>query len=73
VELLDHLQASNNRLGRWEKLSEEERDELSLYCWSLQTSEPPALIADRANAIWGNLGPGAPGRQRFRRRPRPTT
>jgi hypothetical protein len=71
VELLDHLQASNSRLGRWERLSEEERDELSLFCWSLSTTDQPRPIADRASTIWGSLGASGPGKKRFRRRARP--
>jgi hypothetical protein len=55
VELLDHLEASSNRLGRWDRLSRDERDELSLYCWSLKTSEPASLIPDRSNALWGQF------------------
>jgi hypothetical protein len=64
VELLDHLHASSARLSRWDRLSEEERDELSLYCWSLKTSEPSSMILDRADTIWGSLGTGPAARRR---------
>jgi hypothetical protein len=64
VELLDHLEASGSRLGRWDRLSTEERDELSLYCWSLKTSEPSSMISDRASTIWGSLGTGPAARRR---------
>ena len=70
IELLDHVEASNARLGRWEKLSREERDELSLYCWALQTSRPSSLVSARAETMWGSLKatPNARGRRRFARR-----
>jgi hypothetical protein len=64
VELLDHLHASGARLGRWDKLSNEERDDLSLYCWSLKASEPSTMISDRAGTIWGSLGNGPSARRR---------
>jgi hypothetical protein len=55
LELLDHLEASGSRLGRWDRLSTEERDELSLYCWSLKTNGPSSMIWNRANAMWGRF------------------
>jgi hypothetical protein len=64
VELLDHLHSSGARLGRWDRLSDEERDELSLYCWSLKTREPSSMISDRAGTIWGSLGTGPAARRR---------
>jgi hypothetical protein len=69
VELLDHLEATNGRLGRWEKLSKEERDDLSLYCWSLKTSKPNTFISNRAETMWGSFKSTATsGRRRFSRR-----
>jgi hypothetical protein len=69
VELLDHLESSGSRLGRWDRLSTEERDELSLYCWSLKTSEPSTMIWDRASAMWGSFkSTASPGRRRPDRR-----
>lgn len=69
VELLDHLEASGSRLGRWDRLSQDERDELSLYCWSLKISAPSILIWDRANAMWGRFRTtGSATRRRSERR-----
>jgi hypothetical protein len=64
VELLDHLEASGSRLGRWDRLSRDERDELSLYCWSLKTSAPSTLISDRSNALWGRFRTTKPASRR---------
>lgn len=64
VELLDHLHTSGGRFGRWDKLSNEERDELSLFCWSLKTSGPSTMIFDRASTIWGSLGSSPSARRR---------
>ena len=70
VELLDHLEMSGSRLGRWNRLSSDERDELSLYCWSLKTNEPSSLIVDRASAMWGRFAAtSGSGRRRSERRP----
>jgi hypothetical protein len=70
VELLDHLEASSSRLGRWDRLSNEERDELSLYCWSLKTSKQPGMIWDRASAMWGSFkATTSHSRRRSDRRP----
>jgi hypothetical protein len=49
AELLDHLHGGNSRLARRNRLSEDQLDELSLYCWSLQRKEPaPAPAPDPA-------------------------
>ena len=69
VELLDHLEVSGSRLGRWDRLSKDERDELSLYCWSLKTREPSSLISNRATAMWGRFRTtGSTSRRRSERR-----
>lgn len=69
VELLDYLETSGSRLGRWDRLSNDERDELSLYCWSLKTSNRRSLIWDRASAMWGSFKTtSASGRRRPDRR-----
>jgi hypothetical protein len=69
VELLDYLETSGSRLGRWDRLSNDERDELSLYCWSLKTSNKRSLIWDRASAMWGSFkNTSASGRRRPDRR-----
>ena len=71
LELLDQLQTANRRFGRRSRLSDDELDELSLYCWMLQTSKPRELVSERADELWGSLRAGTPtGRQRFRRRAR---
>jgi hypothetical protein len=73
IELIDHVEASNARLGRWEKLSKDERDELSLFCWSLKTSRPSELVSTRAETMWGSFKVAAtPSKRRFSRRSRVT-
>jgi hypothetical protein len=48
AELLDHLHTSNHRFARRNRLSDEELDELSLYCWVRHRCGPGTLAADEA-------------------------
>jgi hypothetical protein len=64
VELLDQVQTSNRRLGRRSRLSREQVDELSLYCWTLQSSQPNRLVWDRSSDLWGSMRTNAPTRRR---------
>jgi hypothetical protein len=74
VELLEHLHASNRGLGRRDRLSDEEMDELSLHCWTLQRNEASGVLWGRARELWGGLGTGpAPSVARTRRRSRPSS
>jgi hypothetical protein len=62
---------SNRRLGR-RRLSDHQLDELSLYCWTLQRSNPTGLLWGRARELWGGSRRGAasadsPSRRRARR------
>ena len=40
LELLEHLQTGNRRLARRDRLSREQLEELSLYCWTLKSTAP---------------------------------
>src|SRR4051794_35998778 len=66
VELLGHLRATNDHLGRRARLSDDQLDELSLYCWRLSRTESTVLVCDRARDLWTGLGTRAQAR-----RPRP--
>jgi hypothetical protein len=47
AELVAHLDDRDRRLGRG-RLSEEQCDELQLYCW--------ALHKERSGGLWGTVG-----------------
>jgi len=68
VELLDHLEASNRRLRRWHRLSTQEVEDLSLYCWSLKSNGSKRPLWSRSGAFWdgfkGTASSGRPGRRR---------
>ncbi len=70
AELLSYLKGKNRRLGP-RRLSDEQFDELSLYCWALQAGNPKGLLWGRARELWGGsrLGPPRAG-QGSSRRPR---
>jgi hypothetical protein len=40
-------------------LSDEQFDELSLYCWTLQRTNPTGLLWGRARELWGGSRRGA--------------
>jgi hypothetical protein len=44
---------TNRRFGRSRRLTEEQLDELSLYCWTLQRTNPTGLLWGRARELWG--------------------
>jgi hypothetical protein len=73
AELLDHLHRSNHRFARRNRLSEEQLDELSLYCWTLQKLElrQPERYEpeqDPARVLWGGFRTATlPARARSRR------
>jgi len=74
VELLEHLHASNRGLGRRDRLSDDELDELSLYCWTLQRKQANGVLWGRARELWGGLGTSPePARPRTRPRSRPSS
>jgi hypothetical protein len=57
-------------LGRVRRLTDEQFEELSLYCWTLQQRNPTGLLWGRARELWGGARLAAAGReQRARRRP----
>jgi hypothetical protein len=58
AELLRHLTATNQRLGPLRRLSDKQYDELSLYCWTLQQSNPTGMLWGRARTLWGTSGTG---------------
>lgn len=65
------MKASNRRLPRGRKLTEEQLDELSLYCWTLQQSNPTGVLWGRARELWGRSQLGAArGGSALRRRAR---
>jgi hypothetical protein len=68
AELLNHLHAANRRLSRGRRLTDDQLDELSLFCWSLQLNNPPGLLWGRARELWGGARQTRPG---LRRHPRP--
>jgi hypothetical protein len=70
VEMLACLHETSRRLGRFRRLSEEQMDELSLYCWTLQQSKPTGMLFGRARELWGAAPRGRPGRFSGSRRER---
>jgi hypothetical protein len=70
VELLGHLQTRSRRLGWRDRLSDAQRDELSLYCWTLQRDSSTDVLWGRARELWGSARISSRGRSGFRRRPR---
>jgi hypothetical protein len=64
VELLACLHETNRRLSRSRRLSDEQMDELSLYCWSLQRSKPTGMLFGRARELWGGAPRRRPGARR---------
>jgi hypothetical protein len=62
VELLACLHEVNRRLGRSRRLSQDQLDELSLYCWTLQQSKPVGMLWGRARELWGGAPRSRPGR-----------
>jgi hypothetical protein len=70
VELLGHLQARSRDLGRRDRLSDEQLDELSLYCWTLQRDSANEQLWGRARELWGGTRITPRARSGFRRRSR---
>ena len=71
AELLTYLKRRSRRLGPGRRLSHEQFDELSLYCWALQASNPKGLLWGRARELWGGSRTGPPSAsQGSSRRPR---
>jgi hypothetical protein len=66
VELLACLHESNRRLGRLRRLSEDQMDGLSLYCWTLQQTRPTGMLWGRARELWGGAPRARPGPRRSR-------
>jgi hypothetical protein len=56
LELIEHLHMSNRRLARRDRLSPEQLDELSLYCWTLKSARSTRLMWDRSDGLWSRLG-----------------
>jgi hypothetical protein len=59
AELLNYLHAANRRLSRGRRLTDDELDELSLYCWRLQQNNPTGLLWGRGRELWGASRRGA--------------
>jgi hypothetical protein len=55
LELIEHLHASNRRLARRDRLSRDQLDELSLYCWTLKSTRSTPLMWDRSDGLWSRL------------------
>jgi hypothetical protein len=53
AELLDVLQRRRRRFGR-RRLTKNQLDELSRYCWSLQQAKPNGMLWGRAREMWGD-------------------
>jgi hypothetical protein len=70
VELLGHLHSLRRDLGRRDRLSDEQLDELSLYCWTLQRDSANDQLWGRARELWGGARITSRGRPGFRRRAR---
>ena len=70
AELLRHLNATNHRLGPLRRLSDKQYDQLSLYCWTLQRSNPTPMLWGRARTLWGASGTGPRRNQATAGRPR---
>jgi hypothetical protein len=69
--LLAYLKLSSRRFSRGRRLSDQQLDELSLYCWTLQRTNPTGLLWGRARELWGGSRRGAaPADATFRRRER---
>jgi hypothetical protein len=68
-ELLQHLYASNRDLGRRNKLTRNQLEELSLLCWKLARKESNPILWGRARELWGGAKIGASGGERRFRRP----
>jgi hypothetical protein len=68
LELLEHLQTGNRRLARRDRLSREQLEELSLYCWTLKSTRPTTLMWDRADGLWGGMRTRVPARKRSSKR-----
>ena len=67
MELLACLHEANRQLGRSRRLSDDQLDELSLYCWTLQRSKPTGVLWGRARELWGGAPRARPGLRRPRR------
>jgi hypothetical protein len=70
VELLGHLHTFNRDLGRRDRLSDDQLDELSLYCWTLQRESATDQLWGRARELWGSTRITSRGRPALRRRAR---
>jgi len=68
-ELLEHLHANARDLGRRDKLTHNQLDDLSLLCWKLARNEANGALWGRARELWGGGKLGASGRERRFRRP----
>ena len=60
--MLACLHETNRRLGRSRRLSDDQMDELSLYCWRLQQGKPTGMLFGRARELWGGVPRSRPGR-----------
>jgi hypothetical protein len=57
--LLAYLKLSDRRFSRSRRLSDQQLDELSLYCWTLHRTNPTGLLWGRARELWGGSRRGA--------------
>jgi len=55
LELIEHVHASNRRLARRDRLTRDQLDELSLYCWTLKSTRSTPLMRDRSDGLWSRL------------------
>jgi hypothetical protein len=53
AELLDHLGQQNRRLGS-SSFSDDQEEELELYCWALHKCRSNGLVLG-ATGVWGTL------------------
>jgi hypothetical protein len=53
AELLDHLDKQNRRLGS-SSFSDEQDEQLQLYCWALHKRQSSGLLWGQAR-VWGTL------------------
>jgi hypothetical protein len=60
AELFDYLGEQNRRLGR-NGLSDDQEEELQLYCWALHKSQSSGALWGRATVGGGTVGGGTVG------------
>jgi hypothetical protein len=64
LELVEHLHASNRQLARRDRLTRDQLDELSLFCWTLKSTRSTRLMWDRSDGIWSRLATSQSTRRR---------